>query len=164
MRVCARRKAVAFLFTNTQTHPHTLSLVNGIKQLGDNSPDGQTRNQASIRLPASSSPYPFNHSISLAHTHRHLPHTWNYNYIFRFPTAAKQLPGWRFPRLINQTHRSSLIVRHNKTPLKISELKPSITDKSGAKHSPRRRAGPHQLSVCFSSAPFLLRAPCYLTT
>lgn len=31
-------------------------------------------------------------TLSLTHTRRHLPHTWNYNYIFHFPTVAKQLP------------------------------------------------------------------------
>ena len=77
--------------SHTHKHFHTLSVVNGIKQLGDNGPDGQTRNQASIRLPASSSPYPFNHSISLAHTHRHLLHTWDYNYIFSSPYSSKAI-------------------------------------------------------------------------
>lgn len=118
MRVCARRKAVAFHFTNTQTHPHTLSLVNGIKQLSDNSPDGQTRNQASIRLPASSSPYPFNHSISLTHTHGHLPHTWNYNYIFHFATAAKQLLRRQFPRHFKSNQQELLDRRAQQNPFK----------------------------------------------
>lgn len=49
MSACQRRKAVAFYFTHTFTH--TLWVLNGIKQLDDNSPDGQTRNRASISLP-----------------------------------------------------------------------------------------------------------------
>lgn len=62
IKVCACRKAY------TQTHSHALSVVNGIKHLGDNSPDGQTRNQASISTPASSSPYPLT-TLSLSHIH-----------------------------------------------------------------------------------------------
>lgn len=129
MRPRARQKAVASYFTHTQTRLHTLSLVNGIKQLGDNSPDGQTRNQASISLPASSSPYPFNRSISFTHTHRHLPHTWNYNYIFHFPTAATQLPRWQFPQLINQNHRIFIVRPNNPPPHKlVSSKRASLTN------------------------------------
>lgn len=151
---CAHAKKQ--LLSPSHAHKHArihFLLVNGIKHLGDNSPDGQTRNQASISLPASSSPYPFNHSISLAHAHTHLPHTWNYNYIFLFPTAAKQLPRWQFPWPINQTRGSLLIVKHNKNPLKVCELRPGIADKSGAKHSPRRGPWPCQLFFLCSSPP-----------
>lgn len=122
-------------------------------QLGDNSPDGQTCNQAaSISLPASSSPYPFNHPISLTHARRHLPHTWNYNYIFYFPTAAKQLGGQQFPQLINQNNRSLFIVKQPPPPKKkekkkVSQLK---TGKSGAKHSLRSCAFP---VLCSSPPP-----------
>lgn len=130
--VCTQ-KSSCFLF-HTNTFASTFPVE---QELSDNSPDGQTRNQTSISLPASSSPYPFNHSISFAHTHRHLPHTLKYNYIFHFPTAAVQLPRWQLPHLINQNHRGPLIVKNNKI---LSKPKTGITDNSGSKHSPRCRA------------------------
>lgn len=150
--MCACRKAVAFYFTCTQTHSHTLSVVNGIKHLGDNSPDGQTRNQASISTPASSSSYPFNHSIPLAHTHTHLPHTWTFNYIFHFPTAARQLWRWQFAQLINQTHKSPLIVKYGKKNLKVCLLKPGITTRLEPS-SLRRRPWPHPMLLSSSGPP-----------
>lgn len=90
--------------------------MNGIKHLSDNSPDGQTRNQESIRTAASSSPYPFNHSIPTTNTHRHLPRTWACNYIFHFPTAAKQLRRWQFARLINQNSQEPLDCQAQQPP------------------------------------------------
>lgn len=93
--VHAKKQLLSISHTHTQTRSHTLSLVNGIKSLSDNSPDGQTRNQASISPPASFPPYPLNHSLFLTHAHRHLLHTWNYNYIFRIPAAAKQRSNYR---------------------------------------------------------------------
>lgn len=162
--MCARKKAVAFYFTHThtQTRSHTLSLVNGIKSLSDNSPDGQTRNQASISPPASFPPYPLNHSLFLTHAHRHLLHTWNYNYKSTFPQQRSNEMAISLANKSNPSEHLDCQTKQNL--LKFALLEPRITDISGAERSPRCRPWPRQLSVCFSSPPLLLRAPCYLTT
>lgn len=156
--VCTQKSSCFLFHTNPNMFASTFSVE---QELSDNSPDGQTRNQTSISLPASSSPYPFNHSISFAHTHRHLPHTWKCNYIFHFPTTAVQLPRWKLPHLINQNHRGPLIVKHNKILANSKQASLRNLEPNTVRDAERS----HINSFCIlSSYPLLLRAPCYLST
>lgn len=133
MSAWQRRKAVAFYFTHT--FAHTLWVLNGIKQLDDNSPDGQTRNRASISLPCFLLSLAFQPLCLYQHilTHTSPIPADIYIYIYSAP-AAKQLPTWQFPWLINQSHRSSLDCQQNR--VEVSELKTGIADESAAKHDP----------------------------